>query len=1351
MDRNYPGTGFGDLGAGTGWSYERSAKASLVYGSSRSSHPESELLHRQAYATPHPLQGYTTNHHPASSGQGGAWGAAGRSLGLSGLFDTSLHHASPSGPDASVMNLISALESRGPQPPPSASSLLSQFRTPSWQTAMHTPAPAELFISGALPGSGSFPSSSALSAYQHPASFSGRTFPGVTSSLSLQDTPTFSPTSNGLLSPHDPLLHIKTPSQSSLGFDRLLSSQGAAYRGGQDPGPAPPQSSSSSSSRHLPPPQFNLLSSQLQDQSSQLYNASVFSPTPGPPQQPPQERTIPRQDSVIKHYQRPSPSQSQLPSSATHSLQHYLSCGVTGYQQIAHHRHGGLSCSPLGDLSPSSDPKPSPRTDQVYRPIIQPPYTPSTSSSSSGGVGKGAKSSSSSGYSSSSSGTSSRTPHTPPSASSTTSNSSSSSSSSNANPTSNSSTAPSRQQPPPQSVPPPPPPPIPPVSSTPAQQPPPKACLSGYGSPVAPVKPASSLSGQTPPQQQSQSYSPSQPPPSHLPQPYGGFSSPQAQDLSSGGGVGPGKGYGNLGAGGRSFSAEVAYGADTGYGSLPASLGGAGSPSLGYGSGGGGGSGGGSSGSGAGGGAGGGGGGPGGGGTGSVGSGGGSSYHLQDSSPSPSGNSGIIRPGLHSPAAVRPAQSPGGAGGNKYLSSVLSPAFLSSPQGYPDTRGPPQSYHPTPPKPKSDSDMLGVERSQDDDDDDDFLIQHLLQAQSPAHHPSQHHPQQPQPPQPQDSSKGMPYELSKASEERYHLQSVIRTNNATASTGGPTGGSLDSQLEMSMKKQQSKNERGVVGGGASGDGRGTADQTHTHPHPHHHESLGSVVHYSRADPYAQHPLPHHPSHHQLPQHPHPHPHMELKKPQNPPDLPYLRKTPDLQPQQHQASLSLMDSPPDPAPQPAHLLQSVLSHTTRNKMDTPARQQHMSQQSMMGGAGGGAAGGAGEAQSRTSQLQMQLQSQALEAHYNRGHQQDQNQPSQNCVSPLDMLERSLSQTSSRDVGGGVERGGGGDRGSSDRHRHQQHRLSSHHQPHHPPHATSELHDFLSDSELGLSGPSHLHHLSPHQPHPHPHSHHRHPHSHLPHPHSQPHPHHMPASSGPPPQQAPLQQRDQDAPLSQPEMDPLKEHQYDPSSPVVKAGQAQQQRFVPLTSICFPDSLLQDEDRSFFPGMEDMFCSEDYKSSCSGGGGSAQTGQEGVPDGHQGQEGMEGVKNAGGGSYDMMGHHSDQGYGQYCQSLSDSGNGAIHLDLDSLKTHELPSTVNTEQLGLIQSQGPGMGMEGSGDGSDASRSRMLGGTGVGGSANTGGLSSPIFCSSRPKKLLKTSSFHLLKQPRDPNSLP
>lgn len=43
------------------------------------------------------------------------------------------------------------------------------------------------------------------------------------------------------------------------------------------------------------------------------------------------------------------------------------------------------------------------------------------------------------------------------------------------------------------------------------------------------------------------------------------------------------------------------------------------------------------------------------------------------------------------------------------------------------------------------------------------------------------------------------------------------------------------------------------------------------------------------------------------------------------------------------------------------------------------------------------------------------------------------------------------------------------------------------------------------------------------------------------------------------------------------------------------------------------------------------------------------------------------------------------------------------------------------------------------------------GPGQGAGPGGLQSPIFCSSRPKKLLKSSSFHLLKERRDPNTLP
>ncbi|KAM6964719.1 proline-rich protein 12-like isoform 1-T1 [Tautogolabrus adspersus] len=1487
MDRNYPGTGFGDLGAGAGWSYERSAKASLVYGSSRSSHPESELLHRQAYATPHPLQGYATNHHPGSSGQGGAWGAAGRSLGLSGLFDTGLHHASPSAPDASVMNLISALESRGPQPPPSASSLLSQFRTPSWQTAMHTPAPPELFISGALPGSGSFPSSSALSAYQHPASFSSRSFPAT--SLTLQDTPTFSPTSNGLLSPHDPLLHIKAPSQSSLGFDRLLSSQGAAaaaYRGSQDPTST---SAQASSARHLQSHQFNLLSSQLQDQSSQLYNASVFSSAQPQPQSQSQsnsaqERAVPRQDSVIKHYQRPTPAQSQLSSSAAHSLQHYLSCGGAGYQQIAsHHRHAGLSCSPLGDQSPSSDHKPASRTEQ-YRPIIQPPYSSSSSSSSSSSAGKGSKSSSSSGYSSASSASSSRTPHTPPSASSTSSSSSSSSATSGAHPsnsipTSSSSAAPSRQQPPPQPAPPPPAPQQPPATSSSAPQSLPKSCLSGYGSPVPPVKtPTSALTGQTPPQQQTQSYSPNQPPTSHLAQSYGGFSSPQAQDLSSGTG---GKGYGSLGGRSQSYSTDI-YGSDSAYGSLPSSLGGAGSPSLSYGapghspallrssgssgsgaSGGGSSSGTGSGNSGSGGGAGNsmtnerGGGGSGGG-----------SYHIPDSSPSPSGNSGIIRPGLHSPVPTCPTQSPGGAGSNKYISSVLSPTFLASPQGYPDTRGPntqAQSYHSTSSKTK-DTSMLGVgsQRSQEEvDDDEEFLIQHLLQAQaSPGPQAAHHHPQQ-QPqqasqqtqPQPQsvppttDSGKGLTYDMVKTSEERYHPQSVIRTHSATSSTGVGNAGSggsisgLENQLEMSLKKQQQqhqqhhhqqqqqqRNERSVGSSRSSG-GRGSAEQVHSHLH--HHDNLGSVVHYGRGDPYSQHSLAaqhsshgqHVSSHSQIPSHSQ----MELqKKPQERAEIPYPRKTPEVQQQhsQSQAATSLMDSPTDQSRQPPHLLQSVLSHTTRNKLEPhqqhhkmdshqqhqqqhhkmdshrhqqhpkmdshPQHQQHHKmdshpqqhsinqQQAVMESAGGtlGSSKHQNQSQSQTTQLQLQLQSQAMEvaaAHYNHGppqHPHEQSQVKQSSVvSSLDMLERSLSQTSSTDVAVSEDRrsgagSGGRSGGSTDRHRQQQEQQQRQHPSHHhsQQHSASELHSFLSEPDIGLSTSSHMHHLSQHhqqqQQQQHPSSQHQQTHTH--HPHNQPHPHHIPTQSAQSSHSQP--QPDQQQPLSsqQNQLDQQRseQHQFDTVSPVEKADQSQQSnRFVPLTSICFPDSLLQDEDRSFFPGMEDMFCAEDYKSSCAGGAG---PGQEEMNDSHTGQEGMDSIKGgqsaggaggSSGASFDIMGHHGgDQGYEPYCHGLEEPSNNTMTLDLDSLKTHELPSTVNTEHLGLIQSQAPAMGMGSNTAGPNNPGTKLSSGPGGAGSGTgSGGLQSPIFCSSRPKKLLKSSSFHLLKERRDPNTLP
>ncbi|XP_062370215.1 proline-rich protein 12 [Cinclus cinclus] len=647
MDRNYPAAGFGDpLSAGPGWSYERSAKASLVYGGSRGSHPDPDLLHRQPYGAPHPLQGYAANHHPP---------------GLSGLFETGLHHAGGAAPDTSVMNLISALESRGPQPGPSASSLLSQFRTPSWQTAMHTPAPAELFISGALPGSGTFPSSSALGPYQHPASFGGRSFP-VGSPLSLPEA-AFSPGSNGLLSPHDPLLHIK-PAQptvpSSLGFDRL----GSAVLGSALPAQTPPYRPAPSSS------QFNLLSAPLPapaEQPPQLYNAPVFGGGGGGGG----DRAISRQDSVIKHYQRPGAAQPQLPPAP--SLQHYLSCGGS-YQQV--HRAPALSCSPLGEQSPASSegsqqaPKnapPAPRPEPGYRPIIQSPGYSGGSAAGNGGAGGGGGGKSKS-YSAS---------RQPPRSTNT--------------PKCQSSYTPSTPKP--SSV-------I--ASQSPAYSPgqPPQSLLAmggaaGYSAAGAPQ----SLGGGA--------------------QPAGGFSGGQGGDMAgkAAGYQGGGQAGGQGGlqpcvSGAGTYSPEqlqaLPYGVQPeggqagGYGppapsqGLPTA-----SPSLTY----------------------------------STGHspampGPPLPYAgLGGSSPSP-----IIRP-LQSPPAARPQSGASPGQSQKYLGSVLSPSFMSpqgygaAPGGL--ERQPPPPSAGAPPSfgkgAKGDAELLAAERSEDED----FLIQHLLQAPSP--------------------------------------------------------------------------------------------------------------------------------------------------------------------------------------------------------------------------------------------------------------------------------------------------------------------------------------------------------------------------------------------------------------------------------------------------------------------------------------------------------------------------------------------------------------------------------------------------------------------------------------------
>ncbi|KAE8593732.1 hypothetical protein XENTR_v10019289 [Xenopus tropicalis] len=1201
MDRNYPTAGFGDpLGAGTGWSYERSAKASLVYGSSRGSHPETDILHRQAYATPHPLQGYATNHHPA---------------GLSGLFETGLHHASSATPDASVMNLISALESRAPQPGPSASSLLSQFRTPSWQTAMHTPAPAELFISGAIPGSGTFPSSSALSAYQHPASFSGRSFP-VTSSLTLQDA-TFSPTSNGLLSPHDPLLHIKSSQSSvpsSLSFDRLgstvlgtgLPSQSSAYRSAQE-----------SASRHLPS-QFNLLSSSLgpSEQTSQLYNASVFSSSPASSI----ERAMPRQDSVIKHYQRPSSAQSQLPSAAAaaHSLQHYLSCGGS-YQQMQH--RSTLSCSPLGDQSPVSSEGSQQKNSQArqeqsqsYRPIIQSPgYTTSSSSNKS--------------KSYSASRQTPRSTATPKCQSIATTGQ-----------THNYS------------------------SSTPK----PSSVISSQSQAYSPGQPQNLLS-----MSQSQNYAVTQSQNLSAVTQSQGFTSSQAQDLTSGSKsqsytTSQSQGLQTCVSQNQTYSPEQLQGLSS-VGQIPSysvqteshvSVSQApsyvpahsqglptASPSLSY-----------------------------------------STCHspamsshsqsigyssvshaqnLSDSSPSQ-----IIRP-LQSPTSNRSQSVASPGQSQKYLTSVLSPSFMqaSHSQSYQNSQ-PPLERTSSYSKPKSDSDLLSTERT----DDEDFLIQHLLQSQSPPRVSSESLVECEE-----RSNKNLGYEMSKT-EERYHLQSVIRTNS-----------NIDNQgLEMSLQslKDKKKSDRHKEYANA----RSTP------------ETLGtSVVHYSHQtgpmDSYAQ----------DIKKSVEHLPHMDNSTKDLNSAHSYLQKTPEHASQAHrmvaesqsmethsmlqsqQGTPLMMDNSPDlplslthqPTTQQSQLLQSVLTHTQsqlqahQRKVQTPMDVRLLESQRI-------------QAEAQSPQLQMQLQSHPLEAHL-------QSQQMQAHVRSQSMEVHSRSQSMEAQL--------------MDSHQIQtdqqspqlqaqlqSERMQAEMQPERMQAALQsegmeglpqndgmqalsrpqEIQDFLEpdlnlETHLGqTSSVSSQQHLMP--------------------------------DNG----EGLRLDGDSSQQVPQPQMEP--KDQFDSPSP-----QGSKQRFVPLTSICFPDSLLQDEERSFFPGMEDMFCpppcgnDEFPKSSCG-------------DDGSQNMDRNEAMKN----SYEMM--QSNQSYSGYCTSENNDNQQNVHLGLDSVSVkHELPSTVNTEQLGLIQS-------------SHTQQSSEV----------KPGLTSPIFCSSKPKKLLKTSSFHLLKK-REPSFQP
>ncbi|KAH0620856.1 hypothetical protein JD844_021702 [Phrynosoma platyrhinos] len=280
---------------------------------------------------------------------------------LSGIFDNTMHSSSTSTKETSVMNFLSAIESRNAQAGSSGTTLLPQFRAPTWQPAMHSS--TELFVTGALPASGTFPPTSA---YQHPNAFGSRNF-ATTPSLTLQDA-TFSATSNGLLTAHDPLLQIKTSQgtvPAALTFERLGSSvlstsippQSSTYRSAQESAP------------HLLQPQFSLLPSSLggAQPAPQVYSSTLFTGSTASI-----ERALQRECSVIKHHQRPSSTQSvqaQLTGSQ-HSLENFLSnADGTDFQDTS--RGSSLSCSPVADATQVSNSGPQQKTSQVSVELAQ--------------------------------------------------------------------------------------------------------------------------------------------------------------------------------------------------------------------------------------------------------------------------------------------------------------------------------------------------------------------------------------------------------------------------------------------------------------------------------------------------------------------------------------------------------------------------------------------------------------------------------------------------------------------------------------------------------------------------------------------------------------------------------------------------------------------------------------------------------------------------------------------------------------------------------------------------------------------------------------------------------------------
>ncbi|TRY53598.1 hypothetical protein DNTS_014979 [Danionella cerebrum] len=318
MERNYPSSSFSEPVSAAGQTADWAYKPSSSYGSAQL---DSELHQRQTFASSHQPT-FTTPHQPP------------------GAFDSNLHSTtSINTTESSIVNFLSAIESRSLQAGTAGSTLLPSFRSPSWQTAANSS--TELFLTGALHPSGTFTTTSALSSYPHSSAFPTRTFT-TASALPVQDS-TFS-SSNGLFSSNDPLLHLK-PSQntvpsalafggSSLGIG--LPPQSSTYRSAQESAP------------HLLQPQFSVLPTSLG--SSQ----QALQPHPGPVFSGSVERTLQRECSVIKHHQRPSssqPVQEHLDSRTQHSLPGYLpSENDVSYQQDMS-PHTPISCSPVEETS----------------------------------------------------------------------------------------------------------------------------------------------------------------------------------------------------------------------------------------------------------------------------------------------------------------------------------------------------------------------------------------------------------------------------------------------------------------------------------------------------------------------------------------------------------------------------------------------------------------------------------------------------------------------------------------------------------------------------------------------------------------------------------------------------------------------------------------------------------------------------------------------------------------------------------------------------------------------------------------------------------------------------------------